>query len=50
MAGPRITEQEWEVFLKVSERLGIDMDALLKEKDRFTELEAEGHRLGRAVA
>lgn len=50
MAGARITEQEWEVFLKVSERLGIDMGTLLKEDVRFTELEAAGHRLGRSVA
>ncbi len=50
MAGARVTEQEWEIFLKVSERLGIGMGAPLKEDIRFTELEAAGHRLGRAVA
>ncbi len=50
MAEPRITEQEWEVFRNVSERLGIDMGILLKGGVRFTELEAAGHRLGRAVA
>ena len=50
MAGTGITDQEWEVFLKVSERLGIDMASPLKEGVRFIELEAAGHRLGRAVA
>lgn len=50
MAGARITEQEWEVFLKVSQRLGIQAGAPPKAGVRFTELEAAGHRLGRAVA
>jgi hypothetical protein len=50
MAGTRITEQEWEVFLKVAERLGLDASAPPREGVRFTELEAAGHRLGRAVA
>lgn len=50
MAGPKITDQEWEVFRNVAERLGIDIDTLLKEDVRFTDLEAAGHRLGRAVA
>lgn len=50
MAAERITDLEWEVFLRVSERLGIDTASLLKEDVRFTELEAAGHRLGRAVA
>lgn len=50
MARAKITEQEWQVFQGVAERLGIDMRDLLKTDVRFTALEAAGHRLGRAVA
>jgi hypothetical protein len=50
MAQAKITEEEWEVFLGVADRLGIEVRDLLKEDVRFTALEAAGHRLGRAVA
>lgn len=50
MAKGKITEQEWEVFLGVADRLGIDVRTLLKEDVRFHDLEAAGHALGRAVA
>ncbi len=50
MAKAKITEQEWQAFLGVANRLGIDIGGLLKEEVRFTKLEAAGHELGRAVA
>jgi len=50
MAKGKITEQEWEVFLGVADRLGMDVRTLLKEDVRFHDLEAAGHALGRAVA
>lgn len=50
MTRAKISEQEWEVFLGVAERLGIDLRTLLQEDVRFHELEAAGHALGRAVA
>jgi hypothetical protein len=50
MAKVKITGEEWQVFLGVADRLGIDMRGLPKEGVRFTALEAAGHQLGRAVA
>jgi len=50
MAKGKITEQEWEVFLGVADRLGMDIRTLLKEDARFHDLEAAGHALGRAIA
>jgi len=50
MARAKISEQEWEVFLGVADRLGIDVRPLLKEDVRFHVLESAGHALGRAVA
>jgi hypothetical protein len=50
MARVKISEQEWETFLGVSDRLGIDVRGLLKEDVRFHVLESAGHALGRAVA
>ena len=50
MTNGKITEQEWEVFLGVADRLGMDVRTLLKEDVRFHDLEAAGHALGRAVA
>ena len=45
-----INEQDWEVFLDVADRLGIDVRNLLKRDVPFREMEAAGHELGRAIA
>jgi hypothetical protein len=50
MAREKISDQEWEVFLGVADRLGIDIRPLLDEDVRFHVLESAGHALGRAVA
>jgi len=50
MAQAKISEQEWEVFLGVADRLGIEVRALLEEDVRFHVMESAGHALGRAVA
>jgi len=50
MARTKLTEQEWETFLRVGERLGIPVRELLGQQVRFTEMESAGHQLGRAVA
>jgi hypothetical protein len=50
MARAKISEQEWETFLGVADRLGINARGLLTEDVRFTVLESAGHELGRAVA
>ena len=48
--GVKISEQEWDTFLGMADRLGINVRALLKEDVRFHVLESAGHALGRAVA
>lgn len=50
MARASISEQEWETFLSVADRLEIPLRRLLREDVRFVELESAGHALGRAVA
>ena len=50
MAKNKLSEQEWETFLGLADRLGVDLRTLLKEDGRFHDLEAAGHALGRAVA
>ena len=50
MARPGISERDWEVFLEVADRLGIDVRELLKKDVPFRELEAAGHQFGRAIA
>jgi hypothetical protein len=50
MARAKLSEQEWETFLSLADRLEIPVRALLEQKVRFTELESAGHRLGRSVA
>jgi hypothetical protein len=50
MVQARISEQEWETFLGVADRLEINVRALLQEDVRFHVLESAGHALGRAVA
>jgi hypothetical protein len=35
MTRAKITEQEWEAFLGVADRLGIDVRGLLEEDVRF---------------
>lgn len=50
MDRPRITEQEWETFLGVGDRLGIPVRELLNKDVRFSVLEAAAHQFGRAVA
>lgn len=50
MARAKISEQEWRTFLSVADTLGIPVRKLLEDDVRFTEMEAAGHELGRAVA
>lgn len=50
MARKKISELEWQTFLSLADRLEIPVRELLGQKVRFTEMEAAGHRLGRAVA
>lgn len=50
MARAKISEQEWQCFLDIADRLGIPVRELLNEEVRFTAMEAAGHKFGRAVA
>lgn len=50
MAETPLSEQEWQTFVKLAVRLGIDVPDLMDRDVSFTELESAGHRLGRAVA
>jgi hypothetical protein len=50
MAKTKLTEQEWETFLGLADRLEIPVRELLQEDVKFHVLESAGHRLGRAVA
>lgn len=50
MARAHVSEQEWEVFLGVADRLGIQVRTLLGEDAKFHVMESAGHALGRAVA
>jgi len=50
MARARISEQDWETFLKVADAMEIDVRGLLKRDVPFRELEAAGHQLGQAIA
>jgi hypothetical protein len=50
MARTKLSEQEWQTFLGLGDRLGIPVRELLEQQVRFTEMESAGHRLGRAVA
>jgi hypothetical protein len=50
MAQAKLSQQEWETFLRVADRLEIDVRGLLKKDVRFHVLEAAAHALGRAVA
>ena len=50
MARPRISEQDWETFVKVADELGIDVQGLLKRDAPFREMESAGHQLGQAIA
>lgn len=51
MGRAKLSEQEWETFLGLADRLGISMRDLLKGDDvRFHVMESAGHALGRAVA
>jgi len=50
MARAAITEQEWQTFLGLADRLGIDVRGLLEKDAPFRELEAAGHQLGRVLA
>ncbi len=50
MSRPRISEQDWETFVKVAEEMGIDRRTLLKRDVRFREMESAGHQLGQVVA
>ena len=50
MTRASISEQEWDTFVGVADRLGIDVRGLLREDVRFSVLESVGHALGRAIA
>ena len=50
MARTNHSEQEWETFLALTDRLGIEFRGRLDQDVRFTTLESAGHRLGRTVA
>lgn len=50
MARAKLSEQEWQTFLVLADRLEIPVRALLDTEVRFTALEAAGHKFGRAVA
>lgn len=50
MANEKLTEQEWETFLGLADRVGIPLRKLLREDVRFHEMESAGHALGRVVA
>jgi hypothetical protein len=50
MARASISEQEWQTFLGLADRLEIDVRGLLNKDVRFAEMELAGHRLGRGVA
>jgi hypothetical protein len=50
MARAKISDQEWQTFVSVAERLQIPVRELLNEDVRFSAIESAGHRLGRAVA
>jgi len=50
MSRAKISEQEWQTFLDLADRLEIPVRRLLREDVRFTAMETAGHQLGRAVA
>ena len=50
MTQGKLTAQEWETFLGLAERLGVDVRGVMNRNVRFTEMELAGHRLGRLVA
>lgn len=50
MAQSKLTAVEWETFLGLAERLGVDVRGLMNRIVRFTEMESAGHRFGRSVA
>jgi uncharacterized protein with PIN domain len=50
MTRASISEQEWETFVGLADRLGIDVRGLLRADVRFSVLESAGHALGRAIA
>jgi hypothetical protein len=50
MAREKLSEQEWETFLGLADRLGIEVRPLLQKDVRFNVLESAAHALGRAVA
>ena len=50
MSKPKLTEQEWETFLELADRLGIPVRKAMNEDVKFYEMEASGHALGRVVA
>jgi len=50
MARVKLSQQEWETFLALADRLEIDVRDLLMRDVPFHVLEAAGHALGRAAA
>jgi hypothetical protein len=50
MARTSISKQDWEVFVRVADELGVDARGLLERDVRFCEMEAVGHKVGRKIA
>src|SRR5689334_3725539 len=50
MARRKLSEQEWQTFLELADRLDLPVRELLDKDVRFTDMEAAGHKFGRAVA
>jgi hypothetical protein len=50
MARKRVSDQEWQMFLDIADRLGINVRGQEQQAVTFTEMEAAGHAFGRAVA
>lgn len=50
MSRLQISAEEWEVLVKVADRLEIDLRGLLEKDVRFIDYEAASHAFGRALA
>jgi len=50
MARASISKQDWEVFVRVADELGIDARGLLERDAPFREMESAGHEIGRKIA
>lgn len=50
MGRAKISKQDWEVFVRVADDLGIDVRGLQERDVPFCEMEAAGHEVGRRIA